>query len=101
MSTIDYKEWLLHKLRDLDYATGYLTACYEEGTDVFLLGVRDVVEANGGMRALAKGTSLNRENLYDMLSKDGNPRLSSLSTVLDKLGIEMSFKRKLKGMKMA
>jgi probable addiction module antidote protein len=95
MPTTDYKERLLEDLKDLEYATGYLTACYEEGPDVFLLGVRDVAEAHGGLRALAEETSLNRENLYDMLSKDGNPRLSSLSAVLDKLGIEVAFKPKL------
>ena len=78
----------------MDYAAGYLTACYEEGTDIFLLGVKDVAEANGGLRTLSKETSLNRENLYDMLSKDGNPRLSSLSTILDYLGIEVDFKKK-------
>ena len=78
----------------MDYAAGYLTSCYEEGTDVFLLGVKDVAEANGGLRALSKETSLNRENLYDMLSKNGNPRLSSLSAILDNLGIEVTFKRK-------
>ena len=97
MPTIDYKEVLIEKLRDLDYAAGYLTACYEEGTDVFLLGIKDVAEAHGGLRSLANETALNRENLYDMLSKEGNPRLSSLSTILNNLGIEVTFKRKLHG----
>ena len=93
-TTIDYKKILLAKLHDLDYAAGYLTACYEEGTDTFLLGIRDVAEAHGGLRVLSKETSLNRENLYDMLSKGGNPRLSSLSSILDNLGIEMTFRRR-------
>jgi probable addiction module antidote protein len=97
MPSIDYKEVLLKKLRDLDYAAGYLTACYEEGHDVFLLGIKDVVEANGGVRSLADKTTLNRENLYDMLSKDGNPRLSSLAAILDNLGIEVAFKKKMQG----
>lgn len=101
MPTIDYKDVLFEKLRDLDYAAGYLTACYEEGPDVFLLGIRDVAEATGGLRALANETSLNRENLYDMLSKEGNPRLSSLSVVLDKLGMEVAIKPKLRGSKAA
>ena len=97
ISTIDYKKVLLDKLQDLDYAAGYLTACYEEGIDVFLLGIKDVAEAHGGLRSLAVETSLNRENLYEMLSKDGNPRLSSLSNILDNLGIELAFKKKLHG----
>ena len=97
MPTIDYKDLLLKDLRDLDYAAGYLTACYEEGIDVFLLGIRDVAEAHGGLRMLSEETSLNRENLYDMLSKEGNPRLSSISSILDKLGFEVNIKAKLHG----
>ena len=32
-------------LADAEQAAKYLTACYEEGPDVFLQGLRDVVEA--------------------------------------------------------
>lgn len=101
MPTIDYKERLLEDLKDLDYAAGYLTACYEEGPDVFLLGVRDVAEAHGGLRALADETTLNRENLYDMLSEDGNPRLSSLSTIFEALGLQIAVTKKIQGTKAA
>ena len=101
LRTIDYKRVLFEKLHDRKYAAGYLTACYEEGTEVFLLGIRDVAEANGGLRALSGETALNRENLYDMLSKEGNPRLSSLSTILDKLGMEFAIKPKAREPEMA
>ena len=47
-------------LKNLDYAAGYLTAALEEGEDVFLLAVRDVVQAQGGMSALSQATKLNR-----------------------------------------
>jgi len=89
-----YKEYLLPTLKDLDRAAGYLTAALEEGEDVFLLAVRNVVDAHGGMRQLAKATRLNRENLYDMLSDRGNPRLSSLAMILDSLGLEIQFRKK-------
>lgn len=102
MPTIDYKEdFLMTDLQDLDRAAEYLTAAIEEGEDVFLLAVRDVVEAQGGIGPLAKATSLNRENLYDMLSDKGNPRLLSITTVLDKLGLSVKFARKLQGTKAA
>jgi probable addiction module antidote protein len=91
MPTIDYKESLLEDLKDPRYAAGYLTAALEEGEDVFLLAVRDVAQAHGGMTALAQATKLNRENLYDMLSTDGNPRLSSIAAILSKLGFEIKF----------
>ena len=97
MPTIDYKERLLQDLKDSDYAAGYLTAALEEGEDVFLLALRDVAQAHGGIASLAQATKLNRENLYEMLSADGNPRLSSITEVLDKLGFQVNFKPKISG----
>jgi probable addiction module antidote protein len=91
MPTIDYKDTLLRDLQDPTYAAGYLTASLEESEDVFLLAVRDVAQAHGGITALAQSTKLNRENLYDMLSTDGNPRLSSITAILSKLGFEIKF----------
>jgi probable addiction module antidote protein len=72
-------------------AAEYLTACYEEGPEVFLVGLRDVVEAQGGMRRAAKSSKLNRESLYRLLSEDGNPRFSSLNAVLTSLGLKVRF----------
>ena len=89
--TSSYKDFLLERLNDPDYAAGYLSACVEEGEDVFLLGLRNVAEALGGIGQLAESTELNRETLYRMLSEEGNPRLSSLFTVLDALGIQLQF----------
>jgi probable addiction module antidote protein len=83
MTTLGYKSHLLKQLKDSEHAAGYLTAALEEGEDVFLLAVRDVVEAHGGMGSLADATKLNRENPYDMLSRNGNPRLSSITAILN------------------
>jgi Probable addiction module antidote protein len=62
-----------------------------EGPDIFLLGLRDVVEAQGGMGRAAQTSKLNRESLYRLLSQRGNPRLSSLSAVLSSLGLKVRF----------
>jgi len=97
MPTEAYEPYLIEDLKNLDYAVGYLTAALDEGEEVFLLAVRNVAKAQGGMKALSDATQLNRESLYDMLSDKGNPLFSSVTTVLDKLGIEISFKRKLQG----
>jgi len=40
---------------------------------------------------LAKVAKLNRESLYKLLFKDGNPRLSSLTSILAGLGMELQF----------
>jgi probable addiction module antidote protein len=97
----DYKEFLLKRLKNPKAAAGYLTASLEEGEQTFLLAIKDVAEAYGGIGSLAKATNLNREGLYDMLSEKGNPRFSSLSTVLDALGIRVEFKPKLERAKAA
>jgi probable addiction module antidote protein len=97
MAAEDYEPYLLKDLQDLDYAVGYLAAALEEGEDVFLLAVRNVAKAQGGMKALSDAAQLNRESLYDMLSKKGNPLFSSITSVLNHLGIEITFKRKQRG----
>ena len=92
--TTDYREFLHKRLRNPEMAAGYLTAALEEGEDVFLLAVKDVALAQGGVGALARTTHLNREGLYAMLSKAGNPRLSSISTIVDALGLKVEFTAK-------
>ena len=94
MPTTDYAKQLLKDLKNRTYAAGYLTAALEEGEDVFLLALRDVAKAQGGISALARATKLNRENIYAMFSHKGNPRLSSMTAVLDKLGLAVSIKPK-------
>ena len=91
MKTTSYKESLRGRLADPEYAAGYLTECLELGEAEFLLGLRDVVAAHGGVGELAKVAKLNRESLYRLLSRKGNPTLSSLSSILDALGIELQF----------
>ncbi len=45
MPTSNYEEFLLEDLADAEEAAAYLSACLEEGPDVFLLGLRDVAKA--------------------------------------------------------
>ena len=82
---------LQEHLDNPEQAARYLTACYEEGPEVFLQGLRDVVEARGGVGRAARLAGLNRESLYRQLSRHGNPRLSSLNGVLSALGLKLRF----------
>ena len=89
--TESYKDQLLESLKDPEAAAHYLTACLEDGNpEVFLLALRHVAEAHGGIRKLSERTRLNRENLYRMLSKSGNPSLSSLGPLLSSLGFRLA-----------
>ncbi len=89
---IDYQEELLQLLQDPNEALSYLNAALmDEDQRIFLLALKNVLEAQGGnMAALAEEAQLNRENLYRMLSKKGNPKLTSLRSVLNVLGLELA-----------
>ena len=89
--TESYNDHLIESLKDPEAAALYLTVCLEDGDpEVFLLALRDVADAQGGMRKLSEQTRLNRENLYRMLSKSGNPALSSLGPILSSLGLRLA-----------
>ena len=53
-------------------------ALEEDDPELFLLALRNVTEAQGGVARLAEKTKLNRESLYRMLSERGNPEFKSL-----------------------
>jgi probable addiction module antidote protein len=86
-----YRESLLKNLRNPDEAAAYLDAALEEGDRAaFLLAIRNVIEALGGMTKIARHTGLNRENLYRVLSEQGNPELNSLEKLLKALGLRLA-----------
>jgi len=93
MPSKSYDNLLISELRDPEFAAGYLTASLEElSIDQFLIALRNVAQARGGLGKLAGETELNRQNIYRMLSDNGNPTLTSLLNILAALGFELSFK---------
>lgn len=86
-----YNESLKKALKDPEEAAGYLNAVLEEGSyPMFLVALRNVAEANGGMLYLSRKTKLSRPNLYRMLSKSGRPEIHSLYKVLQVFGLTLS-----------
>jgi probable addiction module antidote protein len=86
----DFNEVLEHELRDPEYAEHYLRYAMEDGTETFLLALRDVAKANGGMSRLAEATELGRESMYKSLSEDGNPKIKTVQAILSALGLKLS-----------
>jgi len=85
-----YQEDLVNALKDPREAAAYLNAAIEEGDRaVFLLALRNVAEAQGGMAALARRTRMNRESLYRMLSSKGNPEIRSILTLLNSMELRL------------
>jgi probable addiction module antidote protein len=86
-----YQPELIKALRDPREAAEYLNAALEDGDpEAFLLALRNVAEAQGGIADLAERAKLNRESLYRMLSDRGNPELRSLEALLHALGFRLA-----------
>ena len=89
--TVSHDEFMRERLADTEFAAGYLQAAIEGGEPgVLLIALRRIAEAHGGMAKLARQTGLTREALYRTLSKDGNPRLSSLQAILAASGLRLT-----------
>ena len=87
----NYQDSLVAALRDPKEAAAYLDAALEAGDRAaFLLAIRNVIDALGGMTRIARNTGLNRENLYRVLSEKGNPELNSLEKLLKALGLRLA-----------
>ena len=88
-----YHKDLLLRLAEPEYAAAYLNTCLEDKDEsVFLLALRDVAQVHGGISQLAKKTHLNREHLFRMLSKAGNPQLHSLRQIVDAIGLRFTLR---------
>ena len=58
--------------------------------ETFLLALRNIAEANGGMKAVAEKAHLNRESLYRTLSHRGNPEIRTLFSLLHGVGLRLT-----------
>ena len=91
--TKSYEQGLMGSLKDPKEAAAYLNAHLDDEEDdaeeMFLLAMRDVAKAHG-FGDLAKSTSLGRESLYKALSSSGNPKFSTLRSLLKAMGLKLS-----------
>lgn len=84
-----FEKSLSSKLKDPKFAVEYLKDALESNDlDGFLLCIRDILEAHGGLGQYAKKNSaLHRVSLYKAFSNKGNPLFASIMNVLESLGI--------------
>lgn len=86
-----YQDYLIASLKNHKEAAIYLNVALEDGDpEVFLLALRNVAQALGGVSKISKKTKLNRTTLYRILSKYGNPEWSTLDTLLRALGFKLA-----------
>lgn len=79
-------------LKDPEVAALYLEDILQDGDmELFKLALKDVAAARlGSVKALAQKANVGRESLYKSLSKTGNPRLETLTKILDAAGLRLS-----------
>ncbi|MBI3508028.1 MAG: putative addiction module antidote protein [Chlamydiia bacterium] len=94
--TKKYQDWILEKLKDHDLAVAYLNEALEESLKgdeesqyLFLIALKNVAEAQGGIGNLAKKARIGRESLYKTLSETGNPKWHTLVILMNALGLNL------------
>jgi probable addiction module antidote protein len=92
MKDRSHEEAMVELFRDdPQFAADYLNDLLLDGEPADLLvALRQIAQAQGGVRALAKETELNANQLYRTLSPQGNPELRSLFAVLKALGLRLA-----------
>lgn len=91
--TRSYDAFLRKELRDPELAAEYLSAAVQDKhLPGFLVALKNVAEAHGGIGILSQVTKLNRQAMYKMFSEQGNPTVASLVTVLNAIGLDLSFR---------
>ena len=91
-----HKEFMLDNFRENpEEMESYLQVALEEyekdnNSEAFLLALRTIAEAKGGISTLAEQSKLSRQNLDKALSANGNPRFSTIELILKALGFGLS-----------
>jgi probable addiction module antidote protein len=84
----------IEQLKNPKEASLYLTEAWidfkrDHNVGLFLKAIKDVAEAQGGIGALARRTHLNRQNLYKVLSAKRQPKIETIGTILEGLGLDL------------
>ncbi|HEK0786603.1 DNA-binding protein [Proteus sp. GOKU] len=93
---IDHDAELIKELReDPVYAEIYLQTALEGiyepgGVGAFLIALRQIIEAHGGVGEIAKKSGLSRQHIYRALSENGNPTLTTLTEITRAVGVRLA-----------
>lgn len=96
---VDRDKLMIETFRaDPDYADLYLKTALEEineegGLGGFLIALRRVLEARGGITEAAKKTGLARQSIYRALSEKGNPTVTTLAQLAAVAGLQLTLSK--------
>lgn len=91
----NYRDMVKEFVKDPSEASEYIRISMEEyeadgNLDALLQAIRSVTDVQGGITELAQKTNLNRQHLYRSLSKNGNPTIRTLDSILHSLGLKLT-----------
>ena len=92
-----FNNFMQDMLKEPDKAISYLETALEEyeneqDIDGFIISLRRVVEAKGGIGWLSTQTGLNRQNLYKIFTHKSQPKFNTISIILRSLGFKLALK---------
>ncbi|WP_202303392.1 helix-turn-helix domain-containing transcriptional regulator [Dryocola clanedunensis] len=93
---VDHNIAMIEELRaDPAYAEIYLQTAldeiYEEGgVAAFLIALRRVIEARGGVGEISRKSGIARQHIYKALSENGNPTLITLTELTRAAGVRLT-----------
>lgn len=87
----NYDSFLQDRLKDPVLAMAYLNeALQDDDQNVFLIALKDVLDAQGiEVSDLSRRAHISRQSFYRMLSKEGNPRWSTITSLINAMGIQV------------
>jgi probable addiction module antidote protein len=86
---VSHRIGLIEDLKDPKFAAAYLNAALEEDREGFLMALRNVMEAHGGVAAVARRAKINRVSLYKISSRKGNPEFGSVLALCQALNVKL------------
>lgn len=94
--SVPYSEAMSDFYRDNpEKALQVLNEAIEAGDQkIFMVVLGHIIRRWGSISALAKETELNEHTLYRTLSSCGNPRLKTLLSIFNALGLTLSIKHR-------
>jgi probable addiction module antidote protein len=89
-----FDDYLGTLLKNEAEAKSYIDAALEQffidhNKELFLVALKQVIDAHGGITKVAKQTNINRQHLYRMLSSRGNPSFDNISLLLRAIGLRL------------
>lgn len=92
---VSHADGLREDLKDPKFAVEYLKACVEQSAgdmpEVVLEAIREIADVHG-MAWVAKEIGIDRTALYRMLSRNGNPTIRNFMAILNRMGLQITFK---------